>query len=1008
MVERLWINNEYIPLSKNINSSLTKSITDIKQPHKRKATYSKSTRIPNSKEANKVFGSIFEINLTNGTFNPGVKADLRYEVNGENILEGYCQLKDIIQLDNKDIEYEIVMYGTIANIFRDMGEKYMDDVDMVAELDEWDHPFTREVQAFSWATQVWNNDGAAFEPFELGKGYVYPLADYGMSTNLDSFKWYHLPFAFYLKEYVDAIFDSNGYSYTSTFFNSTYFKSLIIPSSPTNYQLTSTDINNQEFAANTPIFASTGTSTSNIINPSPFFTAADIIEFSNEVSDPSGLYNPATGSYTIVSATFSGNYDINALIDINAIFTPTTGNNVAVTSDIHGALWVYVNGVQMAGESFYITYGDLPNTNYTAGARTTAVNPTYPSARVDYLDNTSQRYSQLSSLIQVDPITLVERGGVDADPSRYLLTMNNLYLNTGDVVTIRWKARYQGAIGDDNRCFKDSLGFYYTGTAQVVMSVGAFYNKSVNQTLAEGSTFNISKAIPKNIKQKDFFMSLVKMFNLWVDTDPDNPRNYIIEPRDDFLGTDIIECQTKLAQDRELKLTPMAKLNVAEYYFSYKQDKDYLNQKYETDHDRIFGDRYLNNVNDFVNSNQETKIIFSPTPVSAPPNKSRVMPTIIQLDDLGLPKSTDHNIRIWYYGGLKPGEIWTLEGEALLNETYTTYPYAGHWDDPFNPTEDINFGLVLEVYYDDNINTINVTNNNLVNKYYSQMLQTYTDKDSKIATGWFNVTPTDFREWTFDKLYHFENAFWRLQRIEGYNPTGEDLTKCVFLKLKEVPQFTATSTPATGSEDGADFLPGGSGGDLGFDEVLPSKGTRTSYNPDGNNQANRGVSVMGEDNLVMASAQFVDIQGDNNVVNGGTRNVLIKGSNNIVEPGLNNISLINTDGVTVTEDNITYVNGVIVLPAEDQWQTKDADFAAEDGVKGYYIDTSSGDITMDITRTTGNSDWIVKNVGTSNNQVTVSSSAAINIDGELSQELYDYESFRIRYNPADGEYKIVN
>lgn len=949
MIERLWINNEYIPLSKSINPSLTKNITDIQNPDQRKATYSKSTRVPNSKEAANVFGHIFEINLTDLSFNPNVKADIRYEVDGEQILEGYCQLKKIIQIHNKDIEYEIVMFGTIANIFRDMGEKYIDDADMVADLDEWNHPFSKDIQQRSWATEVWNNDSSSFVPFALGTGYVYPLIDYGLVTNLVDFPYYYLPCALYAKEYVDAIFNSNGYTYTSSFFDSTYFKSLIIPSSPNSFQLTSSEITNLQFSANTPIFASTGTSTSNLITAGPTFTAVDTIEFSNELADPSGVYDPLTGEYTVTVST-AGTYDINALIDVNAQFNPIGGASVVTTSDIQGALYVYLNGNQQIGIPFYITYGDFDTLTYSTGSRSTATSPTYPSARVDYLDPASLRFSQVN-----DPNAAnnIERAGIDGVPDRYLLTLNNVLLASGDTITIRWKARYQGLNGDNTKCFRDVGGVFYPGTANVIISVGAFYNKVLNQFPAENATLKIEKIIPDNIKQKDFFMSLVKMFNLWVDTDPNNPRNYLIEPRDSFLGADLIECQEKLAQDRDFELVPMGKLDVAEYYFSYKPDKDFLNEKYTADwQDRIYGDRYINNTNDFVTSEKKTEVIFSPTPLSAPPNKTRVLSTIIGIDDLGQAKDTDHNIRILYYGGLKPGELWnhiryTSVFQVPDPTPYTTYPYAGHVDDPFTWTEDINFGLVNEVYYDDNVNTITVTNNNLVNKYYGQMLQAYTAEESKIFTGYFNVTPSDFREWTFDKLYHFENAFWRLHKIEGYNPTSEELTKCTFLFLKDVPAFTAGSQVADGAPSELD--PGLGGGSGSFGETVPTKGTKTAYNPDDNNYSKRGVDIQGEGNLVQPSAEFIKIQGDGNIVNGEAKDVVINGDNNVIEPGVRNVTLINTSGVTVEESNVTYINGVKLTPGSIQStdvEEVSVNTTYDPTVKAYVVDTSGGDVTI--------------------------------------------------------------
>jgi len=64
-----------------------------------------------------------------------------------------------------------------------------------------------------------------------GSGYFYPLIDYGdyRAANNDDYDVGTLRPAFYVKEYLDKIFSESGYSFTSSFLNTSYFKSLIIP-----------------------------------------------------------------------------------------------------------------------------------------------------------------------------------------------------------------------------------------------------------------------------------------------------------------------------------------------------------------------------------------------------------------------------------------------------------------------------------------------------------------------------------------------------------------------------------------------------------------------------------------------------------------------------------------------------------------------------------------------------------------------------------------------------------
>ena len=145
MNEQLYINNIYIPLSKSINPSITRSIADIREPSKTKSTYSKTTVIPNSNEAFEVFGAIFDINIADGIFNALTKTDCIYKVDGSTIIDGYCQLKSIKITDGTLVEYSIVMFGKVASLFSEIGDLFLHDLD----LSQWNHPFDQDVQVDS-------------------------------------------------------------------------------------------------------------------------------------------------------------------------------------------------------------------------------------------------------------------------------------------------------------------------------------------------------------------------------------------------------------------------------------------------------------------------------------------------------------------------------------------------------------------------------------------------------------------------------------------------------------------------------------------------------------------------------------------------------------------------------------------------------------------------------------------------------------------------------------------
>ena len=308
----------------------------------------------------------------------------------------------------------------------------------------------------------------------------------------------------------------------------------------------------------------------------------------------------------------------------------------------------------------------------------------------------------------------------------------------------------------------------------------------------------MNNAIPKKVKQKDFFMALVKMFNLYVMSDTQNDKTLFIEPRDDFYNSTINNWSQKLDVSKKLEFLPMGALDSKEYLFTYKQDKDYYNELYNTTWDEIYSQELNGITNDFITNTYKTEVLFSPTPSKGIIDNDRIIPSIIKTDDSGQAQRTESNIRILQWGGMKATiQGWKHTESSGASTDYFTYPYCGMYDDPYSPTVDIGFGLTKEIYYDNSFYPIVWTNNNLYNKYYKKFIEEITDTNSKIVKGWFYLRPGDITKLSFRQLYFFDEAYFRLNKVENYNPSSP-ITKCEFLKIKDADTFTPTTATATG------------------------------------------------------------------------------------------------------------------------------------------------------------------------------------------------------------------
>ena len=934
MREQLFINGYEIPLSRSLDPSFTRSIIDIKEPEKRSATYSKSITVPNSKEAAKVFSMIFDINSVDGTFNPTVKADIVYIVDSIQVIVGYCQLNELVKTNNLYVDYSITIYSNFANFFKTIQGIYLSDVQ---GLDIYDHILNQEIQQYSSGVDT---DGiyqiiesGDLVPAALGKGYIYPLIDFGYSTSGTDFRVEHIGCAIFVKEYWDRIFADAEFTYefTDTAF-ADHFKHLIIPSSPEQFKLDATQIAARQFRANQPKSTATGLVTTANLNKGSY-GGNDTIIFSNELFDGGTNYNPATGIYTISEP---GYYDLNGYLDLTATFKPSN----LVTSlesvgyiDIKLQVLFYDNSglVTLVTEEVEMR---IRKDGFFVGNRTTDTPATYPNS--EYLTK----------------IGVVEIDRFEEPPNRLKWSVSNQLLAASDNIRISWTAQYNT---DYPNYFKTAGGVFSGGQANLTFEDGVFFNKVSNIGALEGTTFNVYKAVPK-VLQTDFILNYFKEYNLYADIDPNNEKNLLIAPRDTFYTNNIVNLNGKVSIDKGITFKPMGALDVKSYIFKHKDDSDYLNTKYKNTYRETYGQQEINSTNEFNEKDLISELKSSPTPLAdnGTGMSSLVLSTIVQVDELGQKISTKFNWRTLYYAGLKPCSPPWRHVSILFpaGETFTEYPYAGHFDDPYNPTLDINFGLPQEVYYEDSMESITVTDNNLYNKYHSKFIREITDRDSKIVECFVHITPLNFNQWQFSDLYYFENAYFRLNKIEGFNPTSTELTKCEFLKLKEVSPFKPSYVPADG--DGVPFEPitqdGTSGGGVIEQEYSPL--LRISRNPkqDGNLYSSLTQQVQGSNNILSKSAKNIIVNGDSNRIFSGSNNINLLSSNNcIVSANLENVTLINCEGLTVIDSNQTYINGQLV---EGQQTTTIKEITASEDLdvtaKGYLVDTTSATVNIDI------------------------------------------------------------
>ena len=987
--EELYINGESVELIKSLNPNLTFNIADIAKPDTRKADHSKTIELPASKKLNKIFEHIFDLDTDLQTFNPNLKTDVIYLVDGEVQIDGYLQLKAI---KNKDgyIVYNCIIIGRVGNFIAELQNAELTDLD----LSSLNHNYTKANQSATWN-------------YPLTTDYVYPMVDYGNIDPQQGIQNWPVG-AFYpaikVKKYIDSIFSSIGYQYTSTFLTSDFFNTLIVPFGAKTFKLDATGINNRIFEANTP---QTVTGSTNVIIPYETIVSGldeKIIKLTNEVSDAGNVYDNTTGVFEIQVGK-AGYYSLNSMLQLQGEFTSPsdtlpTNTQWLTNANIHGTinLSVYTSGNAFIRNLDSLAFG-ISTTGQSFPLNTSPATITTPASPTGAPDpNWLLDYYYPTGVINIGGGTYVN--ATDGNNNTFLntntvrnhfkLNANNVYLNEGEKI----KLRINYAV---RRGVTDPLTEWFWATTEnnvtPVTSQGSYklnllsgYLKTayVNNDIIEGNNISMSSAIPRKVKQKDFFMSIVKMFNLYIQPDPNDPKNLLIEPRDDFYSSEIIDWSSKIDKSKDLMSKPMGALNNKEYLYSYKPDKDYYNQLYFDSWDEVYGQEDFILPNEFLNNEYKTEVIFSPTTSVGKDWYDRVLPTIIKFDDNNGIQRTESNIRILQWGGMKAtGQQWIhLDGAG--NQTYyTTYPYSGMYDDPYSPTTLLEFGLSNEIYYSDVFDkVVTFSNNTLFNKYYLKFLQEITDVNSKVVTAYFYLSPSDIKQLSFSKQYYFEGQYFRLNKVENYNPINP-ITKCEFLKLK----FATVFSPTTGVGNG------GTGTLLGDDTAaLFANGSGVLNN--GNAVSSLNQMATGSNNYINKGARNVNIIGDNNQVFSNTNNIEISGSNNVIESGVQNVKLINTNNQTVSNSDVTYINNQITGAGASQTITSLT--KANENVQIYYCDASTASFTVDFSPTTPitiGKIWTFKKVSSSN-QVTIDASTiGATIDGANTYTLNSHYKY---------------
>ena len=790
----VYANNTALDTYEDFDISLNYQISDITDITTRNTSFSKTITLPGTAKNNEFFKNIFELNidLSVSSYNPKVAIPCSIKIGDEEVFSGNLQLIKVIT-NQKLVEYEIIVSGILKNLLYNFGDYFLSDLN----FNEYNHTRTITNISNSWDYTIVKN-GSNFDATGLGEGYVYPFINYGNSQNVGSLSYVYDQYpALYLKTIIDKLFDYAGYSYTSNFFNSVYFKSLIVPFTSDRLQYSETELSGLTTTIGVNAAVNEG-------NPSAFTNSYYAYQAGSGGNTVTG-YRQLT---PVVPRSSNFAWNTNASQGYYLPFDKTTG--VVLDEDLQNpnGRWVNINATPTTSTSYYQCTQDgfyeidfrmsfiLKYINILGG------NFYFDEGSFEYYSRLIlKRVGQNPQIIEQAPSTIPGQfqpsAGTHLSPwydSQTVLDVSqnvtNIYLQNGDRIYVEFLFNYPKAVkwrsGSGTLISQSILAVPMVSNVQDGLANYFKVRPASNTVTAPNITIDMQQILP-SMKMRDFFLGVCKMFNLIVADNPNQTGNLIVEPKDLFYNSrrKIKDWSPLLDEKFDIEITPMSELDVRQYVFKYAEDDDYYNKQYKNETNEIYSNFEVDFLNEFSNEVKEIQIPFAPTPNTDNFISPRVAPFLADLENTTQMKPKKSKPRILFYTGLKSGQF-RLQNTPIQTgtlTTYNTYPYVGMWDDPYNPSYDLGWTKTQKIYWNSSV----YPNQNLIDLWYETTINELQDVNSKLVEAYFYLTPRDLAGFDFRDIILLNNNYYRVNKIIDYDPTSVDkTTKVELFKLSSI------------------------------------------------------------------------------------------------------------------------------------------------------------------------------------------------------------------------------
>lgn len=161
-----------LDLYDDIPIKINKSFAELQDVAKKNSDYSIGLKIPGSKKNNRFFENFYDVDNTSLYFDVTKKVQCDVLINDESVFTGYLRLNSVSVLNNK-VEYDVTLFSTVADLFGNIGNSLLKDLNFRDSDYFFNHTFTRDNTLFGWRYESLRSSN--FVP----STWFYPVAHNG-------------------------------------------------------------------------------------------------------------------------------------------------------------------------------------------------------------------------------------------------------------------------------------------------------------------------------------------------------------------------------------------------------------------------------------------------------------------------------------------------------------------------------------------------------------------------------------------------------------------------------------------------------------------------------------------------------------------------------------------------------------------------------------------------------------------------------------------------------------